>query len=236
MRGTIEVKVPLMCSLVIVSVEGKRGGAGAGRAEAAAAERLHEVVIGSGVRRGSRSYLPAMAELVDRSSWLAAACSHRRWRLRSFFVAALSMRPVCAASLRGTARVSPMQVGRPEMHDDRVMCAFVPLDGAHLVIGERVGSVFVDAPVEWATRHAQEPCAIRVGPLEAARTPQWRRFRCHELLVVEHGGQRTVHGHLKVAPDVVDVEPNHVRGVAGEARWLRRASRRPRNGSEQSRT
>ena len=155
--------MPLMCSLVIVSVEGKRGGAGAGRAEAAAAERLHEVVIGSGgatweqellSRYGGtcRSFLVASGGLFPSALALAivlCCCFEHASRL------------CCVAAW--TARVSARQFGRPEMHDDRVMCAFVPLHEAHLVVGERVGSVFVDAPVEWRRGMHRNPVESALG-------------------------------------------------------------------------
>ena len=77
---------------------------------------------------------PAVAVLAAQSALLAAAWSKRRWRLRSFFVAAED----CAAATR--------EIGRPEMHEDWVVCALVTLGEAQLVVGECVNPMFVDAP------------------------------------------------------------------------------------------
>ena len=106
------------------------------------------------------------------------------------------------------------EIGRPEMHEDHVVCTFV-LFGEPT--GECVDPMFVDVPAERSTWHALEPSAVRIGPFDATSTPQRRRNICHELGVVKHGG-RPVHCHVDVATNEVDVESHHVRVQSLEER------------------
>ena len=125
------------------------------------------------------------------------------------------------------------EIGRPEMHEDHVVCTFVPLGEP---TGECVDPMFVDVPAERSTWHAREPSAVRIGPFDATSTPQRRRTKCHELGVVKHGG-RPVHCHVEVAANEVDVESSpRARAVAAGATWRHRASWRQRCASEQCRT
>ena len=67
------------------------------------------------------------------------------------------------------------EVGCPEMHKDWVVCAFVSLIEAQLVVGERVDPVLVDEPVEWSAWHAQESCTIHIVPFRASGSLERRR-------------------------------------------------------------
>ena len=70
------------------------------------------------------------------------------------------------------------QVGRPEMEEDWEVGPSVLVGEAQLFFGERVGAMFVDLPVARSAWHAQDPCAVSVGLVEATRTPETETESC----------------------------------------------------------
>ena len=97
------------------------------------------------------------------------------------------------------------------MHNDWVVCAFVSLIEAQLVIGEHVDPMLADEPVKWSSWHAQEPCAVGVISFWTTRAPKRHRTRGHDFWVTEHVCNGAFCSSVEVSVHDVDLEKLHVR-------------------------
>ena len=100
---------------------------------------------------------PAVALLAAWSTLSAVVWSKCRWcRLQK-------VSRLCCVAAEDCAGVT-REIGRPEVHEDRVVCACVSLGEAQLVVEECVDPVCADAPVERSAWHAWKSRAVRIAP------------------------------------------------------------------------